>query len=102
MKGIIAAVASVGLFATALAFSGGATPQDRNAIEIAEGVQLHAVDAPAAVAQAQQAQDCSIKGNISTKSGERIPEHVWVDLASAAEAFARQALQDRSGWTYLP
>jgi hypothetical protein len=33
-----------------------------------EGAQLYAIEAPAAVAQAQ---DCSIKGNVS-RSGERI------------------------------
>ena len=77
-KGIAAALATMIILATALAFTeaaqvpGGAVPQDRDTIEIAgEGVGLYAIDAPE-VAQAQaQAQDCSIKGNIS-KSGERI------------------------------
>ena len=71
-KGIAAALATM-ILAIALAFTGaaqvpgGAVPQDRDAIEIAgEGVRLYAVDAP----EVAQAQDCSIKGNIS-KSGER-------------------------------
>jgi hypothetical protein len=60
-KGIAVGVATLGL-AIVLAFAGAAqVPGDA-------GPELYGIDAPAAVAQAQ---DCSIKGNIS-RSGERI------------------------------
>jgi hypothetical protein len=68
-KGIVAGLATVGLVAIAVAFAGAtsADPQDRDAIEIAEGVHLYNI----AAAEGAEAQDCSIKGNVS-RSGERI------------------------------
>jgi hypothetical protein len=88
-KEITVGVATLGLvimlaFAGVDQVSGDAGSQD----QAGEGARLYGIDAP----EVAQAQDCSIKGNIS-KSGERLPEHVWLDLAGAAEVFARQALQ---------
>jgi hypothetical protein len=89
MKGITAGVATLGVV-IALAFAGvGQVSGDAaTQVQASEGARLYGIEAPGVA----QAQDCSIKGSIS-KSGERIPEHVWLDLAGAAEAFARQALQ---------